>query len=175
MRDALPTILRSDFKRLMEGIEGIEKDMEALKHDYSAWTNDIQQNIDLRNIIRHTRKLEWNLNMTISDFAMACRQYWKEYNFPVSEGLRRSSVYMDCICGGLENIKKGFREGEIRFSLIKELCVDWEEFKKSIFHTQRLVNQRQKRRKNFHWLDENHRKWGRNETACRKLSTPYHT
>jgi hypothetical protein len=153
-RTALPAILRNDFKRLMEDIESIENDMETLKRDYSAWCKDIQ-NIDLGNITRHARELEWNLNMTISDCAVACRQYWKEYNFPVAEGLGRSSAYMECICSGLENMKKGFHEGDIRFSLFKDLCVDWEEFKKSICHTQRLVNKHQERRKNFHWLTEN--------------------
>lgn len=62
---------------------------------------------------------------------------------------------MECICSGLENMKKCFHEGDIRFSLFKDLCVDWEEFKKSICHTQRLVNKHQERRKNFHWLTEN--------------------
>jgi hypothetical protein len=155
----LSAILRSDFKTLLKGIEGIEKDLEALKRDYSAPTSPTQQDIDLGNILRHARELEWNLNIAILDFTMACRRYWKEYNFPVAEGLRSSSVYLDGICGGLENMKEGFQEGCFRSHRFKELCIDWKEFKKSIFHTRRLVNQCQERRKNFHWLGENYGKW----------------
>jgi len=153
----LASILRSDFKRLVQDIQSIERDMETLKRDYSEWTRDIQ-NIDLGDIIGDARELEWNLSVTMSDFTMACRQYWKEYNVLVAEGLRRSSVYMDCICNDLENMKKAFHDGKICFSLFKELCVDWEELKKSILRTQHLVNQCQERRKNFHWLGENHQK-----------------
>jgi hypothetical protein len=127
--------------------------METLKRDYSEF-----QNIDLRNITSDIRGLEWNLGMTISDFTIACRQYWKDYNFGVAEGLRKSSGYMDCICSDLENMKKAFHEGGICFSLFKELCGNWKELKKSILRTQHLVNQWQERRKNFHWLGENHQK-----------------
>lgn len=155
----MPAILRSDFKRLMEGMESIEKDMEALKCDSPAWTNDIQQDIDLGNIMRHARELDWNLNMAISDFAMACRRYWKEYNLPAADSLRSSSIYLDCICSSLEKMRKGFHEGSIRLYLFKKLCVDWKDFKKAIFNTQRLVYQCQERRKNFHWLGENYGKW----------------
>lgn len=158
-------ILRSDFKRLREGIQGIERDMQALKRDYPAWTSDVRQDIDLGNIMRHARELEWDLDTAISDFAVACRQYWKEYNLPVAEGLRSSSVYLDCICTGLKNMRMGFQEWYFRFRLFKELCVDWEEFKKSIFHTQRLVTHCRERRKNFHWLGENQRNGGRNEVV----------
>lgn len=143
----------------MKDIKGVEKDLEALKRDCSARTSEIQQDMDLRNILRHARELEWNLNIAISDFTMACRRYWKEYNFPIAEGLRSSSVYLDCICDGLENMRKGFQEGCFPFNRFRGLCVDWKEFKKSIFHTRRLVSQCQERRKNFHWLDENYGKW----------------
>jgi hypothetical protein len=152
--DMVPVILRNDFKRLMRDIENMEKDMGTLKCGYSARSKDIQ-NIDFGDIIRHARELEWNFNMAIADFAIACKQYWKEYNFPVAEALRTSLVYMDCISNDLEDVKKGIYKGKIRFALFKELCVDWEEFKKSIYHTRRLANQYQKRRKNFHWLTEN--------------------
>lgn len=138
-------------------MENIERDMETLRRGYSAWTRDIQD-IDLGNILKHARELEWNLNMTLSDCDMACRQYWKEYNFPVAEGLRRSSVLMDCIRHGLEEVKNGFHEGERHFFLFKELHDDWKEFKKCIYLTHRLVSRPHERRKNFHWLTEDDRR-----------------
>lgn len=137
----------------MEGMAHIEKDMATLKRDYSAWANDVQA-IDLRHILRHVRGLKQDLDITLADCHVACRRYWKDYNIPVAEGLRKASVYMDCILNDLEGMKKGFNREDIRWGLFKELYVDWEDFKRCINHTQGLVNQPQERRKNFHWVTE---------------------
>ncbi len=86
----MPKILKSDFKRLGESVQVIEKNMIALKIDDPANIKDTQE-IDLERILRDAQKLEWDLNMTMADVVMACRHYWKEYNLPLEKGLRRSA------------------------------------------------------------------------------------
>ncbi|MGM0425826.1 MAG: hypothetical protein ACQEQ7_01160 [Thermodesulfobacteriota bacterium] len=153
----MPAILRSEFKRMMENMTHMEKDLTTLKGDYSAWANDVQA-IDLKHILRHARDLKQNLDITFSDWHIACRRYWKDYNIPVAGGLRKALVFMDCICKELEDMHQGYHNKENRFGLFKELYMDWEEFKRCIYHTQALINEPQERRKNFHWIHEGDRK-----------------
>lgn len=145
---------------MMTNIAEIERQMETLKGHYLAWTRDIQ-NIGLENITKHTRRLEWDLDATLTDCIVMDRRFWKKYNYPVIEELCTSFAFINGVCKDLKNMKRDFCEGDIPFSLLQELYTDWEKFKKSVSRTLSAVNMRQKRRKKCPWLDESKekRKW----------------
>lgn len=158
------SILQNELKRVAAGMNRIEKDMEMLRLDYGSRCRDIQT-IHLGNITRHTRELEFHLNIAILDCATAGRQYGKEYNLSTMAALHWAFACMNDVFSHLKRIATMSSEGKPGIALFDALDSDWEKFKKAVFMTINVTGQPARRRKHRQWPDRKNgnkeREWSR--------------
>lgn len=143
-------ILRRDMGQLMMDAEEIQKTLEMLAHDHTAWARERQQS-DLMQLIEHVKRLGFDLSTTLSDCVFLGRQYWKDHNLQVIESLHRSYAIMNSLFQDLKKVKTALSEGYINPSDLRQLIIDWGRFKKSIYQTQECMQYPQRRRKNHAW------------------------
>ena len=127
--------------------EKVQKDLEMLAHDRTAWSRECQQS-DLMQLIEHVERLEFDLSITLSDCVSLGRQYWKDHNLQVIESLHRSYAIMNSLFYDIKRVRIALSEAYINPSDFQQLIIDWGRFKKSIYQTQESMKYPQGRRKN---------------------------
>ncbi len=162
-------ILQRDIKQLMMDAAQIQKGLEMLIYNHTAWARERQQ-MDLMQLIEHVKRLELDLSTILSGCLFLGRQYWKDHNLRLIECLHRSCDIMNSLFQDLNKIRTAIREGRINPSDLRQLIIDWGRFKESIDQTQTCMEYPQQRRKNSAWLRRSSlRKEGYGDEAFRTL------
>lgn len=140
-------ILRRDIKQLMMDAEQIQKGLEMLMYNHTAWAREPQQ-MDLTQLIEHVKRLELDLSTILSGCVFLGRQYWKDHNLRLIESLHRSCDIMNSLFQDLNSIRTAMNEGRFNNSHLRPLIIDWGRLRESIYETQEWMKYPQRRRKN---------------------------
>jgi hypothetical protein len=134
----------------MMDADEIQKGLEMLVQNHTAWARERQQR-DLMQLIEHVKRLELDLSTILSGCIFLGRQYWKDHNLRLLEGLHRSCAVMNTLFQDLHKIRTALNEAKINPSDLRQLIIDWGRFKESVFQTQKCMEYPQRRRKNTAW------------------------
>lgn len=140
-------ILQRDIKQLMMDAAQIQKGLEMLIYNHTAWARERQQ-MDLMQLIEHVKRLELDLSTILSGCVFLGRQYWKDHNLRLIESLHRSCDIMNNLFQDFNSIRTALNEGRINHSHLRQLIIDWGRLRESIYETQEWMKYPQRRRKN---------------------------
>lgn len=144
-------ILRRDIKQLMMDADEIQKGLEMLVRNHTAWARERQQ-MDLMQLIEHVKRLELDLSTILSGCVFLGRQYWKDQNLRLIESLHLSYAIMNSLFQHLDKVRIALREGHINPSDLRQLILDWGRFRESIYQARECMQYPKRRRKNPAWL-----------------------
>lgn len=150
-------VLRWDMGQLLSDVNEIEKGLEMVGQDPIGLLMGGQQS-NLTQLVDHIKRLDLDLNITLSDCVSLGHQFWKVHNLMVIDSLRRSLCILSNVLNDLEKIRTGLSETYINPSVLWKLGRDWGRFKRSIGLVQKAVKHIQRRRKRHTWARHSPRK-----------------
>jgi hypothetical protein len=134
----------------MMDADEIQKGLEMLVRNHTAWARERQQ-MDLMQLIEHVKRLELDISTILSGCVFLGRQYWKDHNLRLIESLHRSCAIMNSLFQDINKVRTALNEAKINPSDLRQLIIDWGQFKESIYQTQECMEYPQRRRKNPAW------------------------
>ena len=134
----------------MRDVDRVEKALTILEQGYSLWANESPKD-DLKRLIAHVQRLDFDIGTMFSDCVSLGRQYWKDHNFPVIHSLHRSLAIMNNLFDDLKKVGMAPGEAYINPSDLRQLGRDWNLFKKSISQVHKSMKHLQPRRKKHAW------------------------